>query len=106
VNGRAVDGSIPASTAKPHSDSPTSSGLAPTVWCHKHVFGPPPLDHPSFRGAYHPTPKIQVCGNLKDVFVILIGFSSFNDAVFDPINAAGIALGVLGSVAYAVVKLR
>lgn len=47
-----------------------------------------------------------MCGNLKDVFVIVIGFSSFNDAVFDPINAAGIALGVLGSVAYAVVKLR
>jgi hypothetical protein len=43
---------------------------------------------------------------VQDVVVIGIGFWSFTDAVFDPVNALGIALGVLGSVVYAVFKLR
>jgi len=46
-----------------------------------------------------------VCGNLKDVVVIVIGFQSFTDAHFDPVNMVGILLGVAGSVMYAVIKL-
>uniref|UniRef100_A0A7S0WKY0 Sugar phosphate transporter domain-containing protein n=1 Tax=Pyramimonas obovata TaxID=1411642 RepID=A0A7S0WKY0_9CHLO len=46
-----------------------------------------------------------VCGNLKDAVVIVIGFQSFSDARFDPINMVGILLGIAGSVMYAVLKL-
>ncbi|KAK3252603.1 hypothetical protein CYMTET_38110 [Cymbomonas tetramitiformis] len=46
-----------------------------------------------------------VCGNLKDMVVILVGFVWFGDAKFHPINFAGILLGVAGSIAYAVFKL-
>ena len=41
----------------------------------------------------------------QDGVVIFIGFQSFNDASFDPVNMGGILLGVMGSVMFAVVKL-
>lgn len=47
-----------------------------------------------------------ICGNLKDVVVIIIGYQSFGGVKFDPVNCLGIFLGCFGSVAYAVVKLK
>ena len=41
----------------------------------------------------------------QDAVVIVIGFQSFSDARFDPINMLGILLGIAGSVMYAVLKL-
>ena len=47
-----------------------------------------------------------ICGNLKDVVVILLGFRAFGGVRFEATNAAGIALGLAGSVLYAYQKLR
>ena len=46
-----------------------------------------------------------VCGNLKDIVVIVVGFFSFGGVELDLLNVVGIAIGVLGSVSYAYVKL-
>ena len=47
-----------------------------------------------------------VCGNLKDVAVIAIGFNAFGGVRVDPRNVAGMGLGILGSIMYAREKLR
>mmetsp|Transcript_25981 Transcript_25981/g.82881 ORF Transcript_25981/g.82881 Transcript_25981/m.82881 type:complete len:168 (-) Transcript_25981:64-567(-) len=47
-----------------------------------------------------------VCGNLKDFVVIAVGFFAFGGVRFDPLNAAGMAVGMAGSVWYAAVKLK
>ena len=47
-----------------------------------------------------------ICGNAKDVVVILLGYRSFGGVAFDPLNAAGIALGLGGSALYAACKMR
>lgn len=47
-----------------------------------------------------------VCGSVKDVLVILLGFRSFGGVPFEPFNFAGIALGFAGSALYAHCKLR
>lgn len=46
-----------------------------------------------------------ICGNLKDVAVILVGYHTFGGVAFDPLNFLGILLGFAGSVSYAYVKL-
>ena len=46
-----------------------------------------------------------ICGNLKDVVVILVGYHTFGGVAFDPLNFLGILLGFAGSVSYAYVKL-
>ena len=46
-----------------------------------------------------------ICGNLKDVVVILVGYHTFGGVTFDPLNFLGILLGFAGSVSYAYVKL-
>ncbi|XP_058182144.1 UDP-N-acetylglucosamine transporter UGNT1-like [Rhododendron vialii] len=47
-----------------------------------------------------------VCGNLKDLFTIGIGWLLFGGLPFDSLNVAGQSLGFLGSCLYAYCKLR
>ena len=46
-----------------------------------------------------------ICGNLKDVVVILVGYHTFGGVAFDPLNFLGILLGFAGTVSYAYVNL-
>jgi len=46
-----------------------------------------------------------VCGNLKDVAVIVVGFRSFGEVAVNLFNILGIGLGISGSVMYAYIKL-
>ena len=47
-----------------------------------------------------------VCGNLKDLMTIVVGFFSFGGMAMEPYNLTGIGLGLIGSVVYAYIKLR
>lgn len=46
-----------------------------------------------------------VCGSIKDVLVVGLGFRSFGGVPFDPLNSLGIALGFAGSALYAHCRL-
>ena len=46
-----------------------------------------------------------ICGNLKDVVVILVGYHTFGGVAFDWLNFLGILCGLVGSVYYAKIKL-
>mmetsp|Transcript_32974 Transcript_32974/g.52832 ORF Transcript_32974/g.52832 Transcript_32974/m.52832 type:complete len:347 (-) Transcript_32974:856-1896(-) len=47
-----------------------------------------------------------ICGNLKDIVVIAVGYRSFGGVTFAPLNFFGIAVGSAGSLTYAYLKLR
>lgn len=47
-----------------------------------------------------------ICGNLKDVVVIVVGYRSFGGVKFDPLNFLGIVVGASGSLTYAYLKLK
>lgn len=48
----------------------------------------------------------SICGNLKDVVVIVVGYRSFGGVKFEPLNFLGIVVGAAGSLTYAYLKLR
>lgn len=47
-----------------------------------------------------------ICGNLKDLVVIFVGYISFGGVKFELLNFVGIMVGVAGSLSYAYLKLR
>ena len=48
----------------------------------------------------------SVCGNLKDVGTVLVGFFAFGGVQVVAANVAGIAVSIAGSAWYAAIKLR
>lgn len=48
----------------------------------------------------------NVTGQMKDILTTVLGIALFNDVTLRPLNLAGLALGLLGSMAYSLVSYR
>jgi solute carrier family 35 protein len=47
-----------------------------------------------------------ICGNLKDVVVIVLGFNAFGGVAVNAVNACGVAVGLCASFRYATLKFK
>lgn len=48
----------------------------------------------------------NVTGQMKDILTTVLGIALFDDVTLRPLNMAGLALGLLGSMAYSLVSYR